>query len=90
MSAACCPVEVSVLAEGGALAHARVVASDAPVAGLAWVAAARRAARKAVPGAVGITLPTQDPESPGLWRALAAPRSGRGLPIEILVRGGHR
>jgi hypothetical protein len=90
MSAGCCPVEVSVLAEGGALAHARVVASDAPVAGLAWVAAARRAARKAVPGATGITLPTQDPANSHVWRALAGARRGRPISIEILVKEGHR
>jgi hypothetical protein len=77
---------VSVFTEGGASANARVTAGDKPIAGLAWIKAARRAARRVVPGFVGITMPAQSPAAPYLWTALAVGRGGTPTPVTIVVR----
>ena len=75
--------QVSVFPEIGTAAHARVVDGDKAVAGLAWIGAAERAARKAVPGMRGITLPVRSGESEYLWTAVAADR--KGIPITTLT-----
>ena len=68
--------QVSVFPEIGTAAHARVVDGDKAVAGLAWIGAAERAARKAVPGMRGITMPVRSGDSEYLWTARAISRKG--------------